>query len=158
GCVVTFKQQLSDPASIRALGTAEVERRYLVYAPATLAARPAPVVLVFPGYTASAEAAAFYYTHMRFEELADRDGLVVVYGNGLPNLPPGQTEKPTIPKGGFLQGCFAEHAGEGMDVAYVRLIIDQLAAEVAIDRARIYATGLSAGGGMSFELAMEAPD
>jgi polyhydroxybutyrate depolymerase len=161
--VATFRQRLSDPAGIRALGAAEVERRYLVYAPATLPAGPVPVVLVFPGYTASAEAAAFYYTHMRFEQLADRDGFVVVYGNGLPNLPPGVTEKPTIPKGGFLQGCFAAHAGEGpegeqIDVAYVRLILDQLAAEVAIDRARIYATGLSAGGGMSFELAMEAPD
>jgi polyhydroxybutyrate depolymerase len=158
GCVVTFRQRLSDPASVRAVGATEVERRYLVYAPAVLPARPAPVVLVFPGYTASAEAAAFYYTHMRFEELADRDGFVVVYGNGLPNLPPGVREKPTLPKGGFLQGCFAEHEGEGIDVSYVRRIIDQLAAEVAIDRTRIYATGLSAGGGMAFELALEAPD
>jgi len=157
GCVVTFVQRLSDAASIRTLGVTDVERRYLVYAPSPLPARPLPVVLVFPGYTSSAEAAAFYYTHGRFEALADRDGFVVVYGNGLPNAPSAR-EKPSVPKGGFLQGCLAGHAGEGIDVAYVRRIVEQLETELPIDRARIYATGLSAGGGMSFELALEAPD
>ena len=139
------------------LGVAEVERRYLVYAPAALPARPVPVVFVFPGYSASAEAAAFYYTHTRWEALADRDGFVVVYGNGLPH-PPDARERPAMPKGGFLQGCLAEHAGEGIDVAYVRHIVEQLGTELALDRTRIYATGLSAGGGMAFELALEAPD
>jgi polyhydroxybutyrate depolymerase len=63
-----------------------------------------------------------------------------------------------MPEGGFLQGCLAEHAGEGVDVTYVRRIIEQLETELKIDRSRIYATGLSAGGGMAFELALEAPD
>ena len=157
GCVATFTQALSDPATIRSLGADKVPRRYLVYAPAHLPPRPAPVVLVFPGYSASAEAAAFYYTHTRFETLADRDGFIVVYGNGLPN-PPDARERPSMPKGGFLQGCLADHAGEGIDVQYVRQILVQLETELAIDRARVYATGLSAGGGMSFELALEAPD
>jgi polyhydroxybutyrate depolymerase len=155
--VVTFTQQLSDPATIRALGVSKVARRYLVYAPTNLPARPVPLVLVFPGYTANAEAAAFYYTHTRFESLADRDGFLVVYGNGLPN-PPTSGEKASTPKGGFLQGCFANHAGEGIDVQYVRELIDQLATELKIDRSRVYATGFSAGGGMSFQLALEAPD
>lgn len=157
GCVVTFTQALSDPATIRSLGADKVPRRYLVYAPANLPPRPAPVVLVFPGYSASAESAAFYYTHTRFETLADRDGFIVVYGNGLPN-PPDARERPSVPKGGFLRGCLADHAGEGIDVQYVRQILAQLGTELAIDRARVYATGLSAGGGMSFELALEAPD
>jgi polyhydroxybutyrate depolymerase len=134
-----------------------VERRYLVYAPAALPPGPVPVVFVFPGYSASAEAAAFYYTHTRWEALADRDGFVVVYGNGLPH-PPNAREKPAMPKGGFLQGCLAEHEGEGIDVAYVRSILERLGTELALDRTRIYATGLSAGGGMAFELALEAPD
>ena len=115
------------------------------------------MVFVFPGYSASAEGAAFYYTHTSFERLADRDGFIVVYGNGLPNAP-ATGEKPSMPEGGFLQGCLAEHAGEGVDVDYVRRIVDQLATEVSVDRARVYATGLSAGGGMAFELALEAPD
>lgn len=155
--MATFVQPLSDAATVRALGVTEVERRYLVYAPATLPARPVPVVLVFPGYSASAEAAAFYYTQTRFEALADRDGFVVVYGNGLP-FPPSPREKAAMPKGGFLRGCLAPHEGEGVDVTYVRRILEQLGTEISIDRARIYATGLSAGGGMSFQLALEAPD
>src|SRR4051812_24822337 len=113
GCVATFVQKLSDPATIRALGVSEVRRRYLVYAPATLPPHPVAVVLVFPGYSASAEAAAFYYTHTRFEALADRDGFVVVYGNGLPH-PPDARERVAVPQGGFLRGCLAEHAGEGV--------------------------------------------
>lgn len=157
GCVATFTQQLSDPATVRWVGASQVKRRYLVYAPDHLPPRPVPVVLVFPGYSASAESAAFYYTHTAFERLADWDGFVVVYGNGLPNSPP-TGDKPSVPEGGFLQGCLAPHEGEGIDVSYVRQILDQLATEVKIDRARIYATGLSAGGGMAFELALEAPD
>jgi polyhydroxybutyrate depolymerase len=157
GCVATFSQSVSDPATARSLGATEVERRYLVYAPANLPSRPSPVVFVFPGYASSAEAVAFYDTQTRFESLADRDGFVVVYGNGLPN-PPSSGEAPSVPKGGFLQGCFAAHAGEGLDVAYVRRILDDLGPEIPLDRRRIYATGISAGGGLSFELALEAPD
>jgi len=157
GCVVSFMQEWSDPDSIRWLGTRQALRRYLVYAPARLPAGPLPVVFVFPGSSASAEAAALYYTHSRFETLADRDGFVVVYGNGLPN-PVWPGDKPTSPKGGFLPGCWAPHAGEGLDVTYVRRIVEQLETELKIDRTRIYATGLSMGGGMSLQLALEAPD
>jgi polyhydroxybutyrate depolymerase len=158
GCVVTFTQELSDPATVRALGANKVARRYLVYAPANLPAKPAPLVFVFPGYTTSAEAVAFYSTQTRFESLADRDGFIVVYGNGLPNRPRYEQQPISMPKGGFLQGCFADHADEGVDVQYVRQIISQLETELKIDRSRVYATGISAGGGMSFELALEAPD
>jgi polyhydroxybutyrate depolymerase len=157
GCVVNFMQEWSDPDSIRWLGARQALRRYLVYAPSRLPAGPLPVVFVFPGSTASAEAAALYYTHSRFETLADRDGFIVVYGNGLPN-PVWPGDKPSSPKGGFLPGCQAQHAGEGLDVTYVRLIVAQLETELKIDRTRIYATGLSMGGGMSLQLALEAPD
>jgi len=157
GCVVTFRQRLTDPATIAVHGANEVDRRYLVYAPAVSQGRALPVVLVFPGYSSSAETIAFYTTHTRFEALADREGFVVVYGNGLPT-PPSAREHVTVPRGGFLSGCLSPHQGEGIDVQYVRAIVDQLAAELPIDRTRIYATGFSAGGGMSLQLALEAPD
>jgi len=157
GCVTTFLQHLSDPATIQALGATDVQRRALIYAPARLPPHSVPVVLVFPGYSASAEAIAFYNTHTRFEALADRDGFVVVYGNGLPN-PPTPREHASVPRGGFLSGCMAPHTSEGVDVAYVRQLLDRLAAEIPVDRARIYATGISAGGGMAFQLAIEASD
>jgi poly(3-hydroxybutyrate) depolymerase len=158
GCVVRFHQAVSDPLEVSRLGTDTVERRYLVYAPPELPALPSPVVFVFPGYGASAEAAASHYTHARFEVLADEHGFVVVYGNGLPALPPGQSAPERQPEGGYFQGCLADHSDEGIDVQYTRQILDQLAAELSIDRSRVYATGLSAGGGMSLQLALEAPD
>jgi polyhydroxybutyrate depolymerase len=157
GCVVTFFQELSDAAAIRRQGATRVPRRYLVYAPAHRPKRPLPVIFVFPGRSASAESIAAYDTHTRFEALADRDGFVVVYGNGLPDPDPTH-EKLTAPQGGFLRGCLEPHADEGVDVDYVRRILDQLQTELPIDRKRVYATGISAGGGLSFQLALEAPD
>lgn len=154
---MNFTQQLTDDSTRAWLGVHQLQRRYLVYVPANLPSTPAPVVLVFPGSTANAEAAAFYYTHTRFEELADRDGFIVVYGNGVPEAHSSDGQVP-MPKGGFLPACMADHAGEGFDVTYVRLILSQLETELEIDRSRIYATGLSQGGGMSFQLALEAPD
>jgi polyhydroxybutyrate depolymerase len=155
--VATFTQEWSDPDSIGWLGARQAVRRYLVYAPEHLPAGPVPLVFVFPGSSASAESAALYYAHTRFEALADRDGFIVVYGNGLPNaFWPG--DKPSVPKGGFLPGCWAPHVDEGLDVTYVRAIVERLAKELPIDRSRIYATGLSMGGGMALQLALEAPD
>jgi polyhydroxybutyrate depolymerase len=157
GCVARFTQEVSDPTWVNYLGANQIKRRYLVYAPTKLPADPVPVVFVFPGATANAEAAAFYYTNTRFETLADRDGFIVVYGNGLPKTSiPGMAAE--VPEGGFLPACSAAHHGEGLDVTYVRKIVDQLETELKIDRRRIYATGLSMGGGMSFQLALEAPD
>lgn len=162
GCVVTFDQELTDEATRAQLGVNQLKRRYLVYVPealasAGLASPPAPVVFMFPGATASAEAAAFYYTQTRFEELADRDNFIVVYGNGVPEAHSSDGQAP-MAKGGFLPGCRVEHEGEGFDVAYVRTILSQLETQLNVDRLRIYATGLSQGGGMSFQLALEAPD
>ena len=157
GCVVAFTQELTDPAIVRQVGANQVERRYLAYAPPNLGETAVPVVFVFPGRATSAEAVAFYTTGTRFETLADRDRFIVVYGNGLPDSRD-SPERSTIPKGGFLQGCLAEHTSEGVDVAYVRRILDQLATELKIDRSRVFATGISAGGGMAFQLALEAPD
>lgn len=160
GCVVNYTQTITDPAYIQYFGMDTVERRYLVYAPADLPQTPVPVVFVFPGKGTNAESAAYYYTYTRFETLADQNGFVVVYGNGVSYLlygesGNGQNENES---GGDFQGCFLEHSGEGIDVQYVREILDQLETELNIDRTRVYATGLSAGGGLCFELALEAPD
>jgi polyhydroxybutyrate depolymerase len=158
GCVVEYEEETSDAALVQKLGAHTSKRRYLVYAPKDMPGTPVPVVFVFHGYGANAEAAAYYYTHTRFETLADRDGFVVVYGNGLPNMPDGESGAGKLEEGGYFQGCLLPHSGEGIDVQYVREILDQLETELSIDRKRVYATGLSAGGGLSFELALEAPD
>ncbi len=128
-----------------------------VMPPPNLSSTPAPVVFVFPGSSANAEAAAFYYTHTRFEELADRgaSSSCMVMASRKRTIP---MVKCLCQKGAscLLVGC--NTAEEGFDVTYVRMILSQLEAELPIDRSRIYATGLSQGGGMAFQLALEAPD
>jgi polyhydroxybutyrate depolymerase len=158
GCVAHYTQTIFDPAYIEEFGTDTVGRRYLVYAPEDLPSSPVPVVFIFPGYGANAEAAAFYYTQTRFETLADEYDFVVVYGNGLPFSPDGESSDDEMEAGGYFQGCFLDHSGEGIDVQYVREILDQLETELSVDRSRVYAAGLSAGGGLAFQLALEAPD
>ncbi len=158
GCIVNYTQTITDPAYIQRFGTDTVQRRYLVYAPSNLPETPVPVLFMFPGKGTNAETAAFYMSQTRFETLADRDGFVVVYGNGLPFVADGETRDGWMENGGDFQGCFLEHSGQGIDVQYVRDILDQLETELNIDRARVYATGISAGGGLCFQLALEAPD
>ena len=160
GCVVNYTQTITDPAYIQYFGTNAIQRRFLVYAPKNLPNKTVPVVFVFPGKGSNAEAAAYYYTHTRFEILADQYGFVVVYGNGVSYLLYGEsgTGLNENKNGGDFQGCFLAHSGEGIDGQYVREILDQLETELSIDRTRVYATGLSAGGGLCFELALEAPD
>ncbi|MFN8095445.1 MAG: PHB depolymerase family esterase [Vicinamibacteria bacterium] len=158
GCLVTFVQNVADPEDRARLGAGTVNRRYVLYVPANLPDVAAPVVIVFPGYGASAETAAVHYTHGKFESLADQNGFVVVYGNGLPNPPEDGAGDAPQKEGGYLQGCFPAHSGEGIDVRYVREILAQLQSVMKVDRSRVYAAGLSAGGGMTFELALEAPD
>jgi polyhydroxybutyrate depolymerase len=158
GCVVNYTQTIADPAYIEEFGTDTVQRRYLVYAPKNLPQSPVPVVFMFPGKGTNAETAAFHMTQTRFETLADRDGFVVVYGNGLPFVTDGESDDGWMESGGDFKACFLEHSGEGIDVQYAREILDQLETELSIDRTRVYAAGVSAGGGMSFQLALEAPD
>ena len=115
-------------------------------------------MFVFPGYTASAEAAAFYYTHGRFERLADRDGFIVVYGNGLPEPAQRRARNRRCPRAAFFRAAWRTTPAKGSTSPTSAEILGSWTTELKIDRSRIYATGLSAGGGMAFQLALEAPD
>lgn len=49
-------------------------------------------------------------------------------------------------------------SGNGSDVAFIRAVVADVAARTAIDPQRIYATGMSNGGGMADRLGCAAPD
>jgi polyhydroxybutyrate depolymerase len=92
--------------------------------------------------------------HMRsmlgtgFERLARAQGAVVVYPTGI--------------EGHFHDGrvtaSYSARTLEIDDVGFVRAIVATLAAELHIDRQRVYAFGYSNGGHMAMRLAAEAPD
>jgi polyhydroxybutyrate depolymerase len=116
------------------------KRRYLLYVPKSYdPARPTPLVISIHGY---AEWPAHQMQISRWNDLADRYGFLVVYpsGTGFP------LQWHTHGESGIATGPFA-------DVAFISDLIDRLENQYNIDPARIYANGLSNGGGMSFMLA-----
>lgn len=83
-----------------------------------------------------------------FERLARAQGAVVVYPTGV--------------EGHFNDGRLtASYSARTLDIddlGFVRAIVATLAAELQIDRQRVYAFGYSNGGHMAMRLATEAPD
>jgi polyhydroxybutyrate depolymerase len=75
--------------------------------------------------------------YSRFSELADEEGIVVVYPNGFNNL-------------------WNVFSASGVDdVGFLSALIDTMAFHYSIDLNRVYATGMSMGGYMSHRLACQ---
>ena len=111
-------------------------RQYLLHVPATYKPEtPAAVVLVFHGAGIGAER---FISYSRFSNVADREGFLIVYPEGLDevwNPSPGSR-----------------------DVQFVSHLIDHLQQRCSVDPSRIYASGHSNGGGMVHRLACELAD
>ena len=119
-----------------------VERSYFVHLPPK-AADPAPVVMMFHGGGGRPQGFA---RRSGMNEVADQNGFVVVYPAGSPQ-PSG--------RGGTWDVGGSQTVVSSDDVAYVQAILHDLGAYVPIDPKRIYATGVSMGGVMSYRLACE---
>lgn len=123
----------------RTLEAGGVARRYYLYVPSTWhRGRPAPLVLVFHGGGGRASGIA---PHTGFSRLAEREGFVVAYPQGL---------------GGRWndgRGYAATHD----DVGFVRALLDTLGRELTIDPRRVYATGISNGAMFAYRLACDLP-
>jgi len=117
---------------------------------------PPPLVIALHGAGGGAES---ILEHDNWAKLADEKGFVVVAPNGLP-------ARPRLP-GNFLANPQLWNSGqlrEGSprskidDVAYIRLLLDDLVKKVPYDKDRVFATGHSNGGGMTFRLGAEMAD
>ena len=95
-----------------------------------------------------------------WRSLADSEGFIVVHPLGLFGRP----EAPEVdtPQGPSFNGgplcCGRAALSRIDDVGFARAIVQAVAAEANVDRARVYATGLSNGGYVSHRLACEAAD
>jgi polyhydroxybutyrate depolymerase len=83
-----------------------------------------------------------------FDAVADREGFVVVYPNGTGAIPTWNA--------GLCCGAAARDDVD--DVAFVSILIDELAADLPIDPAKVVLTGHSNGSTMSYRLACELAD
>lgn len=127
-------------------------RRYLLHVPGRYdPTRRTPLVIsLHPGATWPA-----YQMHTSgWNRLADAHGFIVVYpaGSDLPGVP----GRSLI--GAKMWHTFEPGAGLERDVRFIADLIDTLEATYTIDPLRIYANGLSNGGGMAYVLACTLAD
>lgn len=133
----------------RSLEVDGVDRSYLVHVPPQYGPTTAmPVVLAFHGGGANAENMVVF---SGLNEKADQAGFIVVYPEGSGRLQRMLT---------FNAGNCCGHAAARSidDVAFTRLVLDDLERIATIDRRRVFATGMSNGAMMCYRLASELSD
>lgn len=124
----------------RTITSGGVERRYIVHVAAGYdGTAPAPLMLEFHGLSMPAEMMA-QYTGM--PPRSDAGGYVVAAPYGL---------------GDPARWNARLAAGAPDDVAFVRDLLAEVKTSLCIDSARVYAVGLSNGGGMAQRIACELP-
>lgn len=125
-----------------------LKRSYIVHVPPKYDSKiPTPVVLAFHYYGGDAEG-MIRLTNLN--KKADEKNFIVVYPNGTGRL-------------GFLTFNGGDCCGYAMDkriddVDFTRILIDDLSRLVNVDQKRVFATGMSNGGIMSYLLASALSD
>jgi len=99
-----------------------------------------PVIFMFSGWQHTANQARGY---AGLESTGAGNDAIIVYPQGVNNA---------------WEGAPYASTTRGRDVAFVREMVRKLASEGKVDRSRVYAAGLSNGGGMALALACQAPD
>ena len=136
--------KLVDHTNGRLVSSGE-KREYLLYVPKSYDPnKSVPLVITIHGFTQwPANQAAV----SQWNELADEEGFIVVYPSGL-----------GFPKRWRVSPDFDDSAAVEIELQFFRDLIDKLSKEYNIDPERVYANGLSNGGGMSVRLACDMPE
>jgi polyhydroxybutyrate depolymerase len=127
------------------------DRRYRLYVPAALPRGAVPLLVALHGGLGSS---AQFATNSGFDGLAEANGFVVVYPDGVGGLADGTG--PQTWNGGYCCGA-ASRLGVD-DVGFVGALLDTLARDLPIDPARIFAAGHSNGAILAYRLACELGD
>lgn len=127
--------------SVRANGLA---REYILHVPRGYARSATAVVFNFHGWNSNAAA---QQSRSRMDATSDREGFIVVYPQGVGD---------SFNAGGT---CCGPALDRNLDeAAFVRAILDDLDDVLCLDRRRVYATGMSNGGFLSYRFACEQAD
>ena len=125
-----------------------VERSAVLYQPAG-APRPAPLVIALQGNTQTIEDLR---ATLRLDTVAERAGFAVLYPDAIEHRwsygRPINSDSPMPTLGGEAVD----------DIGFVRRLIDDLVARGIADPARVYVTGMSRGGLMTFAVACVLSD
>ena len=116
-------------------------RDYILYVPAIYSSdKPAQLVFNFHGYTSNANDQMFYGD---FRSIADTEGFLIVHPMG------------TVDNSGNTHFNVGWGTSTIDDVGFTEALIDEISSNYTINAGRIYSTGMSNGGFMSYKLACE---
>ena len=124
-----------------------LERRYLVHIPQNYDGEKTSLVLVLHGGASNAEEIK---ERSEYDSISNRENFIVVY--------PEATGKTTFGKLAGAWNVGYRGGGQGYennidDVGYIKKVIEDISKKTNIDEKKIYATGISMGGMMSYQLA-----
>lgn len=122
------------------------ERTFHLYVPATTSA-PMPLLLVLHGGGGNGQNMESL-TKSGFNRIADRDHVLVAYPDGIGK---GWNDGRSDLKSQAVKDNVD-------DVGFLRALVEELSHRYRVDRSRVYATGISNGGLMSYRLACDASD
>jgi polyhydroxybutyrate depolymerase len=121
-----------------------MQRDYILYVPATYDGTVAvPLLFNFHGYTSNATEQMWYGD---FRPIADTAGFIVVHPQG------------TLDDTGTTHFNVGFGGSTTDDLGFTDALIDTLISDYMIDEDRVYSTGMSNGGFMSFHLACNLSD
>jgi polyhydroxybutyrate depolymerase len=142
GCGYTGATTSVSRDVIETLEFGGLTRSYILHRPPSTGAPP-PLLLAFHG---GGDTAADMERLTHFDELADKEGFLVVYPQGVAN------------RWADAPASAAPDATSVDDIGFVRALLDDLKRLIAYDPARVYATGVSIGGFFTARLGCEAAD
>ena len=111
---------------------------------------PVPTIFILHGGTGSAD--RMVHTSETFFKLADRDNYILVFPEGIPDQPGGYRHHWND---GRKDSRWAAHRQNADDVGFISALIDFVVADYGADPSRIYVTGASNGGMMTYRLGCE---
>jgi polyhydroxybutyrate depolymerase len=133
----TEEPRLPDGTTVHTMAFGGLDRSYRIHKPVGLAG-PVPLVVMLHGAFGDGEQAENSYG---WDQLADSGKFVVAYPDGI-----GHTWN--------AHGCCGKAEQENIDdVGFITTMVGEISAALPIDQSRIYATGISNGGIMSYALA-----
>jgi len=136
----TFSQQTIN-ASITHDG---IQREYILYVPASYTfGTEVPLLFNFHGYTSNASQQMLYGS---FTSIADNEGFIIVHPEG------------TLDNTGTTHWNVGWGGSTVDDIGFTSALIDSISSEYSINLNRVYSTGMSNGGFMSYQLACELSD
>jgi polyhydroxybutyrate depolymerase len=142
-CQIAFSQTLIT----KTISHNNETRQYAVFLPASYtAASTLPMVINMHGYTSDVQSQIFY---SGFNGVANTANVIVVYPQGLHR---------TLANGTSGTHWNSHFLTDVDDLGFIDTLIDYMYTDYHVDLSRVYATGMSNGGFMSYMLACELSD